>query len=155
MKTRPKNTGFIEKAGNFFLFRAVVYLLPVFYAVRLTLMIVTPQAYHMPGWRELLWQGARDFSVVLMLFCWQSYFADYGARRSSSTFRRTDAWRLPLVSGLYTSLELPSLLELPWVFAVCISAAVGITVYVWEMRAIKDLESEVRSSPLKSRGRST
>jgi hypothetical protein len=136
-----KNADFIEKVGRFFLFRAVVYLLPVFYVTRLILMVVTPQAYHMPGWRMVLWQGVRDCSVVLMLFYWQKYFANYQARRSSPRLRRRDAWELPLVTGLYLSLEVPSLLDLPWALAVSVSAALGICIYLWEMRIIKGQEN--------------
>ena len=86
MKAEPKSIAFIEKVGRSFLFRAVVYVLPVFYAVRLVLMIVTPQAYHLPGWRALLWQGARDFSAALTLFCWQGYLriTELGDPRSFS-----------------------------------------------------------------------
>jgi|SRR5580704_505595 hypothetical protein len=139
--TEAKNADFIEKAGRFFLFRAVVYMLPVFYATRLILMVVTPQAYHMPGWRMVSWQGARDCSVVLMLFYWQRYAANYQARRSSLCLRRRDAWGLPLVTGLYLSLELPSLLDLPWALAVSVSAVMGICIYLWEMRIVKNLQN--------------
>lgn len=135
-----KSPNFIEKVGRSFWFRAIVYSLPVLYAVRLVLMVLTPQAYHMPTWQMVLWQGARDCSVVLMMFWCQRYFANYVARRASLCLRRTDAWELPLLGGLYTSLELPLLLEVPWALAVLISAAFGVTIYVGEMRIIKGLE---------------
>lgn len=140
METKFKRPELVERVGRFALFRAVVYLLPVLYAIRLILMVVTPQAYHMPTWRTVVWQGARDLSVVLNLFYWQRYFANYTARRSSLRSRRTDAWELPLVACLYFSLEFPSLLELPWALVLLISLAVGVALYVWEMRKINRLE---------------
>lgn len=140
MDAKSKNPDFIEKVGRSLWFRSVVYLLPVLYAVRLVLMVVTPQAYHMPDWRTVLWQGARDALVVLNLFFWQRYFANYTARRASLRLRRTDAWEVPLITGLYVSLELPSLLEVPWLVPVTISGAFGVAIYVWEMRIIQGLE---------------
>jgi len=103
-------------------------------------MVVTPQAYHMPDWRMILWQGARDCLVVLMLFWCRRYFTNYTARRASLRLRRTDAWELPLIGGLYSSLELPLIFEVPWVLAVSISLAFGVTIYVWEVHIIKGLE---------------
>jgi hypothetical protein len=141
MEIKSKSPELIERIGRFVLFRAVVYLLPIFYAIRLTLMIVTPQAYHMPSWRTVLWQGARDFSVVLMLLTWRRYFAFYTARRTSLRLRRTDTWQLPLVTCLYLSLDMPSLLELPWALVLLVSLAFGVTLYLWEMREIKRLEA--------------
>lgn len=140
MGATSDNPQFVERIGRSFWFRAIVYSLPVFYAVHLVLMVLTPQAYHMPDWRIVLWQGARDSSVVLGLFCWQRYFANYTARRASLRLRRTDAWEIPLVTGLYLSLELPSLLEVPWPLPVSISLAFGVTMYLWEIRIIKGLE---------------
>lgn len=143
METKSKSPELIERIGRFVLFRAVVYLLPIFYAVRLTLMIVTPQAYHMPSLQRILWQGARDCAVILNLFYWQRYFANYTTRRNTLILRRTDAWKLPLVSCLYLSLDLPSLLELPWALVLLVSLAFGVTLYVWEMREVKRLEAGV------------
>jgi hypothetical protein len=137
MELKSKEPDFIEKIGRFFLFRAVVYGLPILYVVRLVLMILTPQAYHMPGWRTVLWQAARDGSVVLNLFLWQRYSANYTVRRNSLALRRSDAWQLALAVGLYFSLELPSLFELPWVSAVLISTAFSGTLYLLGMREIK------------------
>ena len=149
MDVESRKPEIIEKIGRFLLFRAVVYLLPVFYAVRLILMVVTPQAYHMPGWRIVLWQGVRDGSVVLMLLYWQRYFANYTARRASLHLRRRDAWELPLVTCLYLSLDLPALYELQWPLAVFISVSVGVTLCAWEMRIIKGLEGAASGTNLK------
>jgi hypothetical protein len=134
---KSKSPDFIEKVGRSLWFRAVVYLLPILYAVRLILMVVTPQAYHMPGWRTVLWQGARDASVVLNLFFWQRYFANYTARRSSLTYRRRDAWKLPLVSCLYISLEFPPLLGLSWFWVALASLVLGFAFYASETGVIK------------------
>jgi len=140
MDPNPQHPEFVEKIGRFFLFRAVVYLLPVMYAIRLILMVVTPEAYHMPGWQIVLWQGTRDASVVLNLVFWQKYLANYIARRTSLTSRRRDAWELPFFSCLYFSLEFPSLLELPWSLVTLTSLILGSAFYIWEMREIKRLE---------------
>jgi hypothetical protein len=143
MDAEPDSPELIERIGRFFLFRAIIFALTVLYAVRLMLMIKT-QADHMSGWRTVLWQGARDGSVVLMLVYWRRYFANYTARRASLLLRRRDAWQLTLVAGIYMSLELPSLLELPWPLAVLISAALGATIYLWEVRIIRGLEGRTK-----------
>jgi hypothetical protein len=140
MEAKSKSPELIEKIGRFFLFRAVVYLLPVMYATRLVLMIVTPEAYHMPGWQTVLWQGARDCAAVLALFAVQRYAANYTTRRTSPRLRRTDAWQLQLVIAIYLSLEIPRLLELPWVPVVLVVFSGCFAQYLWEMRKIKRLE---------------
>ena|SRR5467141_1892489 len=90
----------------------------------------------------VLWQGARDCSVVLMLLYCQRYLANYTSRRASLGLRRRDAWALPLLAGLYSSLELPLIFEVPWALAVSISVAFGVAMYVWEMRIIRGLEGK-------------
>jgi hypothetical protein len=142
MEIETNSPVFIQKIGRSFWFRVLVYSLPVLYAVRLILMVVTPQAYHTPDWRMVLWQGARDCSVVLMLLYCQRYLANYTSRRASLGLRRRDAWALPLLGGLYSSLELPLIFEVPWALAVSISVAFGVAMYVWEMRIIRDLEGK-------------
>lgn len=141
MGKMQKNPKFIERVGRFFLFRAVVYLLPILYSVRLILMIFTPQAYQMPTRKMVLWQAIRDTLVVLNLFFWQRYFANYNDRRASLFLRRTDAWELPLLGTLYLSLELPLLLDWPWTLSICIAAGLGVTLYLWEMQMIRRLSS--------------
>jgi hypothetical protein len=147
MEAKSKSPELIEKIGRFFLFRAVVYLLPVMYAIRLVLMIVTPEAYHMPGWQTVLWQGARDSSLALSLLAGQRYGANYTERRASSRLRRTDAWQLAFLAALYLSLEMPPLLELPWVPVALVCASGSIALYPWELRQIKRLE-QVTARPL-------
>jgi len=140
VEVESKSPEFIEKIGRSFWFRAVVYLLPVLYLVRLILMVLTPQAYHMPDWWMVLWQGARDCSVVLMLLWCQRYFANYTARRASLRIRRRDILVMAFLAFLYFNLEMPSLLELPWALVVSISSVFCLGIYMWEMRIIKGLE---------------
>ncbi len=144
MEKDSTNLDVIGKIGRSFLFRMVSYFLAIAYAVRIILMLVTPQAYHMPGWRTILWEVARDCSVVAMIFYWQNYFANYSVRRASLPLRRRDAWGLLLISGLYLSLELPSLVDVPWTKVVCIMTVLGIAIYLWEMRIIKGLDDAQR-----------
>ena len=147
---KQKSPEFIEKVGRFFLFRAAVYLLPVLYVVRLILMVLTPQAYHMPTWKMVLWQGARDFLVVLNLFCWQRYSANYTDRRASLALRRTDAWELSLLGTLCLSLELPSLPDWSWTLSICVAVGLGVTLFLWEMHIIRRLSS--LQTPITSKG---
>jgi hypothetical protein len=51
-----------------------------------------------------------------------------------------DAWQLTLPVALYLSLDMPFLLELPWIPVVLVSFSACIALYLWEMREIKRLE---------------
>jgi hypothetical protein len=146
MRATSGNPQFIERIGRSFWFRGVVYGLPVLYAVRLILMVLTPHAYHMPTWRMVLWQGARDCSVVLMLFAAQRYAANYTMRRASLRMRRRDILVMALLSFLYFNLEMPSLLDLHWAPVALVSTTFCLMLYLWEMRFIKRLESETPHS---------
>ncbi len=147
---KQKSPEFIEKVGRSFLFRAVVYVLPILYAARLIFMVLTPQAYHLPTWKIVLWQATRDFLVVLNLFFWQRYSANYTDRRASLALRRTDAWELSLLGTLYLSLELPSLLDWSWTLSLCIAVGLGMTLFLWEMLIIRRLSS--LQTPITSKG---
>jgi hypothetical protein len=149
MEKEPTNLDVIEKIGRSFLFRMVGYFLAIAYAVRIILMIVTPQAYHMPGWRTIVWEAARDCAVVATIFYWQNYFANYSVRRASLPLRRRDAWGLLVISGLYLCLELPSLLDVPWTIVLCITTVLGIAIYLWEMRLIKGLDDAQRQANIR------
>ena len=147
MEEKSPKPLFVEKVGRFILFRAVVYLLPALYAIRLILMILTPQAYHMPGWRIVSWQAARDSSVALNLFFWQRYFANYSERRASTLRRRKDSLVIAFIVFLYLTLEMPSLLDLPWTLVASTSFAFCLSIYVWEMRLIKRDEGSTSDRP--------
>jgi hypothetical protein len=115
--------------------------MPILYSVRLILMVFTPQAHQMPTWKMVLWQAIRDALVVLNLFFWQRYSANYTDRRASLALRHQDAWELSLLGTLYLSLELPVLLDWSWALSICIAVSLGMTLYLWEIQIIRRLSS--------------
>jgi hypothetical protein len=60
-----------------------------------------------------------------------------------------DAWQLTILTALFLSLEMPPLLELPWVPVVLVSCSSSIALYLWEMSEIKRLEQGAGGAPLK------
>ena len=122
----------MEGVGQSVLLKAVVYGLPIVYAVRLVEMVLAVE----PG-RTVIVQAIRDCSVIQLVLVMQRYMAAYSARRSSVRDRRRDAWLIPVSCSIFLGLNLPLILGIPWLGSVAVLVPLCVVAYIIELRKIR------------------